>query len=136
MYPGLPTRLEKDLRDRYCAEVLKGDVKRLSVRASRGRVLGWPFVAHPPARPRLVRPPCPAPRPRRPTSIHCLASSPRPQKLKLRIEDPPRRKHMVFLGGAVLGEFMRNENETFWITKAEYDEHGSSIFARKKGMST
>ena len=26
MYPGLPTRLEKDIRDRYLKEVLKGNL--------------------------------------------------------------------------------------------------------------
>ncbi len=25
MYPGLPTRLEKDIKDRYLKEVLKGE---------------------------------------------------------------------------------------------------------------
>lgn len=35
------------------------------------------------------------------------------QKFKIRIEDPPRRKHMVFLGGAVLADIMRNQ-EAFW----------------------
>lgn len=58
------------------------------------------------------------------------------QKFKLRIEDPPRRKHMVFLGAAVLGDIMRNEDEKFWITKADYEEHGLSVLTRKKGMST
>ena len=48
MYPGLPSRLEKDMRKLYLDRVLKGDETRLS-------------------------------------------------KFKLRIEDPPRRKHMVFL---------------------------------------
>jgi len=28
------------------------------------------------------------------------------QKFKVRIEDPPRRKHMVFLGGAVLANIV------------------------------
>jgi hypothetical protein len=28
-------------------------------------------------------------------------------KFKLRIEDPPRRKHMVFLGGSVLADIMK-----------------------------
>jgi hypothetical protein len=46
MYPGLPSRLEKDLKDRYLRDILRGDTKRLA-------------------------------------------------KFKLRIEDPPRRKHMV-----------------------------------------
>ena len=35
------------------------------------------------------------------------------QKFKIRIEDPPRRKHMVFLGGAVLADIMKNQ-ESFW----------------------
>jgi len=74
MYPGLPSRLEKDLKDIYCAKVLKGDKERL-------------------------------------------------KKFKCRIEDPPRRKHMVFLGGAVLAEIMKDK-EQFWITKREYEEMG------------
>ncbi|RQM29280.1 hypothetical protein B5M09_004531 [Aphanomyces astaci] len=74
MYPGLPSRLEKDIKDRYCAEVLKGDKARLS-------------------------------------------------KFRLRINDPPRRKHLVFLGGSVLANFMKDVDE-FWISKREYDEQG------------
>jgi actin-related protein 2 len=49
MYPGLPSRLEKDIRDRYLRDILHGNVERL-------------------------------------------------KKFKIKIEDPPRRKHMVFLG--------------------------------------
>ena len=30
---------------------------------------------------------------------------------------------MVFLGGAVLADLMK-DNQNFWITKAEYDEMG------------
>lgn len=74
MYPGLPSRLEKELKEMYLQRVLKGDEARL-------------------------------------------------KKFKLRIEDPPRRKHMVFLGGAYLADIMRNKEE-FWITKKEYDEKG------------
>jgi len=74
MYPGLPSRLEKELKEMYLEKVLKGDESRL-------------------------------------------------KKFKLRIEDPPRRKHMVFLGGAYLAEIMKNK-ENFWITKKEYDEQG------------
>lgn len=40
-------------------------------------------------------------------------TSTRAQKFKIRIEDPPRRKHMVFLGGAVLADIMKNM-ESFW----------------------
>lgn len=38
------------------------------------------------------------------------------QKFKIRIEDPPRRKHMVFLGGAVLADIMKNK-ESFWCVR-------------------
>ena len=33
----------------------------------------------------------------------CKGDQARLAKLRLRIEDPPRRKHMVFLGASVLG---------------------------------
>jgi len=52
-------------------------------------------------------------------------------KFKLRIEDPPRRKHMVFLGGSVLADIMKDK-EDFWITRAEWAECGKSIFQRKQ----
>jgi actin-related protein 2 len=81
MYPGLPSRLENDLKELYCARVLKGDRSRLS-------------------------------------------------KFKLRIEDPPRRKHMVYLGGSVLADIMKDRDE-FWISKQEWQEYGASIFDRK-----
>lgn len=81
MYPGLPSRLEKDMRDMYLKRVLKGDEKALS-------------------------------------------------KFKLRIEDPPRRKHMVFLGGSVLADIMKDRDE-FWISKAEWAEHGERIIGKK-----
>lgn len=76
-----------------------------------------------------------------------------PQKFKIRIEDPPRRKHMVYLGGfvflpsfalfrrscgprcivltsasfrvyrAVLADIMKSQ-ESFWVTKNEWMEQG------------
>ncbi|KAL0478728.1 actin-related protein 2 [Acrasis kona] len=48
-------------------------------------------------------------------------------KFKLSIEDPPRRKHMVFLGGAVLADIMK-DNKEYWITKQDYDEKGVNAF--------
>jgi hypothetical protein len=33
------------------------------------------------------------------------------QKFKLSVEDPPRRKHMVFLGASVLGDIMKDRCE-------------------------
>lgn len=76
MYPGLPSRLEKEITNLYINRVLKGDKSRLSKKS-----------------------------------------------FDLSIEDPPRRKHMVFLGGAVLAGIMADRNE-FWLTKQEYEERG------------
>lgn len=81
MYPGLPSRLEKEMKSLYLERVLKGDVKKLD-------------------------------------------------RFKLRIEDPPRRKHMVFLGGSVLADIMKDRPE-FWISKREWEEHGPNIIGRK-----
>ncbi|OZJ06275.1 hypothetical protein BZG36_00775 [Bifiguratus adelaidae] len=75
MYPGLPSRLEKEVKQLYLINVLKGDASRLN-------------------------------------------------NLKIRIEDPPRRKHMVFLGGAVLADIMKDK-ESWWITKQEWEEKGA-----------
>lgn len=48
------------------------------------------------------------------------------QKFKIRIEDPPRRKHMVFLGGAVLADIMK-DRDNFWMTREEYQEKGIKV---------
>ena len=56
------------------------------------------------------------------------------QKFKIRIEDPPRRKHMVFLGGAVLGDIMKDK-DSFWMTRQEYQERGLSHIMEKLGVS-
>jgi len=74
MYPGLPSRLEKDLRQIW-----------LQKRGNNNRALIDNF--------------------------------------KCRIEDPPRRKHMVFLGGAVLAEIMKDK-DSFWMNRQEYQETG------------
>lgn len=74
MYPGLPSRLEKEVKQLYLTRTLNNDTSRL-------------------------------------------------EKFKIRIEDPPRRKHMVFLGGAVLAEIMKDK-EDFWMTRKEYQEQG------------
>jgi len=74
MYPGLPSRLEKELKQLYLTRILHGDPTRLN-------------------------------------------------KFKIKIEDPPRRKHMVFLGGAVLADIMKHR-EDFWVTRDEWLEQG------------
>ena len=80
MYPGLPTRLEKDIRARYLQGVLKGDKSRLN-------------------------------------------------RLKLRIEDPPRRRNMVFLGASVLGDIKRDRVD-FWISISEWEESRPAILKK------
>jgi len=50
--------------------------------------------------------------------------------LKLHIEDTPRRKHMVFQGGSVLAAITK-DNDEWWISKAEYEEHGAAIIQKK-----
>jgi actin-related protein 2 len=74
MYPGLPSRLEREIKQLYLERVLKGNTEAL-------------------------------------------------KKFKIRIEDPPRRKHMVFLGGAVLANIIKDKEEV-WISRAEYEEKG------------
>ncbi|CAG8512641.1 11894_t:CDS:2, partial [Ambispora gerdemannii] len=74
MYPGLPSRLEKELKQLYLERVARMD----------GSIL---------------------------------------QKIRIRIEDPPRRRHMVFLGGAVLANIMK-DRVTWWISKQEWEEDG------------
>ena len=86
MYPGLPSRLEREIKQLYLERVLKGDTERLS-------------------------------------------------KFKIRIEDPPRRKDMVFIGGAVLADVMKDRDD-FWMSKAEYEEKGLSVLNKLGPQST
>jgi len=85
MYPGLPSRLEKEIKNLYLNKVLKGDKTKLG-------------------------------------------------KFKCRIEDPPRRKHMVFLGGAVLAEIMKDRPE-FWMLRKEYEEKGMAVLSKEFKIS-
>ncbi|XP_013774361.1 actin-related protein 2 isoform X2 [Limulus polyphemus] len=80
MYPGLPSRLEREIKQLYLERVLKGDTEKLS-------------------------------------------------KFKIRIEDPPRRKDMVFIGGAVLADVMKDK-DTFWMSREEYQEKGLKVLEK------
>lgn len=91
MYPGLPSRLEKELKQLWLTKVLKGDPERLNVCRAHSSF-----------------------------GSDLLTKS---QKFKVRIEDPPRRRHMVFLGGAVLANIMADKHD-MWITKQEWEEQG------------
>nr|KAG5695943.1 hypothetical protein BaRGS_017524 [Batillaria attramentaria] len=92
MYPGLPSRLEREIKQLYLERVLKGDTTRLSVECS-GLFLNMALFL---------------------------------QKFKIRIEDPPRRKHMVFLGGSVLADIMKDKDD-FWMMRSEYQEKGVRV---------
>lgn len=51
------------------------------------------------------------------------------QKFKIRIEDPPRRKDMVFIGGAVLADVTK-DRDAFWMSKQEYQEQGLNVLKK------
>jgi len=87
MFPGLPSRLEREMKRLYLERVLKK-------------------------------------KPDDPEGQAGLA------RFKLRIEDPPRRKHMVFLGGAVLAEIMKSRDE-FWMLRSEYAEMGVGVLKKE-----
>ncbi|KAL2038154.1 hypothetical protein N7G274_009102 [Stereocaulon virgatum] len=80
MYPGLPSRMEKEIKQLWLTKVLAGNPERLN-------------------------------------------------KFKVRIEDPPRRRHMVFLGGAVLANIM-SDKENMWISKQEWEEQGPRVLEK------
>ena len=83
MFPGLPTRVEQDMRGYFLEHALKGDKSRM-------------------------------------------------HRFKLKVEDPPRRKHMAYLGAAVMAQLSAEVDEN-WITKAEWDEAGPSILNQRFG---
>jgi len=54
-------------------------------------------------------------------------------KIKIKIEDPPRRKNIVFMGGSVLANLMKDVEEDFWYRKTDYDECGAkALIARRR----
>ena len=54
------------------------------------------------------------------------------RRLRLRVDDPPRRRHLVFMGAAVLADIMR-EQESFWVSKAEWAEDPHRALAKCGG---
>lgn len=49
--------------------------------------------------------------------------------IKIRVDDPPNRKHAVWIGGAVLADIMK-ANDAWWVSKEEWQEHGPSCLAK------
>ncbi|XP_014236275.1 actin-related protein 2 isoform X1 [Trichogramma pretiosum] len=80
MYPGLPSRLEREIKQLYLQRVLKNDISKLN-------------------------------------------------KFKIKIEDSPRRKDMVFIGGAVLAEISK-DRDNVWILREEYEEKGLNVMKK------
>mmetsp|Transcript_2379 Transcript_2379/g.3431 ORF Transcript_2379/g.3431 Transcript_2379/m.3431 type:complete len:393 (-) Transcript_2379:72-1250(-) len=56
----------------------------------------------------------------------------RAKKFKLHIEDPPRRKHMVFMGGSILADVMK-AREDFWCTRSQWYEEGARAISKFGG---
>jgi actin-related protein 2 len=102
MYPGLPSRLEKEIKQLWLTRVLGGNPERLGVCDPREFTI---------------------------LCYYNYANFIFSQKFKVRIEDPPRRRHMVFLGGAVLANIMADK-ENMWISKAEWEEQGSRVLEK------
>ncbi|XP_011497484.1 PREDICTED: actin-related protein 2 isoform X1 [Ceratosolen solmsi marchali] len=80
MYPGLPSRLEREIKQLYLQRVLKNDTTKLN-------------------------------------------------KFKIKIEDSPRRKDVVFIGGAVLADIIKDRNNV-WIMREEYEEKGLNVMKK------
>lgn len=59
----------------------------------------------------------------------CFYFPPFFQKFKIRVEDPPTRKDMVFIGGAVLAD-VRKDRDEFWLSKQEYQEQGLNVLKK------
>nr|QGN00923.1 Arp2D [Drosophila affinis] len=52
-------------------------------------------------------------------------------KYKIRIQDPPTRKNMVFNGGSVLANVTMDRDD-FWMSKEEYEEQGLKVLDKIK----
>jgi len=51
-----------------------------------------------------------------------------PERTRIRISAPPERKDSAWVGGSILASLATFKN--MWVTKDEYDEHGSAILHR------
>jgi len=49
--------------------------------------------------------------------------------ITVNIEDPPKRKHLVFQGGAVFANVVKDKDEA-WFTRKQYEEKGDNIFKK------
>lgn len=85
MFPGLSSRLERDMKEFFVERAVRGDRSKLG-------------------------------------------------RFKLRIEDSPRRKYMVYLGASTLA-ILKDSTPDSWMTKQEWEESGESgVRARFGGV--
>jgi actin-related protein 2 len=132
MYAGLPSRLEKDIKALYLDKVLKGNKEGLAVSTF---TLFYLFILTQNKSLKItVKKSFEGSllfKKKNKTLINIPNfEKKKQQKFRVRIEDPPRRKHMVFLGGAVLAEIMKDKDH-FWMNRSEYQEMGLTAVLRK-----
>nr|BAN41637.1 hypothetical protein, conserved [Entamoeba invadens] len=60
-------------------------------------------------------------------------SSTKKATVSVNIKDPPRRKHLVFQGGAVLAGVIEDRDEA-WVTKAEFEEKGRQVMLKRTAV--
>lgn len=53
-----------------------------------------------------------------------------PQQTRIRISAPPERLHSCYVGGSILASLATFKS--MWVSRAEYEEHGSSILHRNE----
>merc|ERR1712096_146537 len=52
-------------------------------------------------------------------------------KIKIKVEDPPRRKYAVFRGASTLAKIMIDRQDAeFWCTRQDLQEQGSAILKK------
>lgn len=61
--------------------------------------------------------------------VHKEVTALAPASMKIKVVAPPERKYSVWIGGSILASL--STFQQMWITKAEYEESGSSIVHRK-----
>lgn len=83
MFPGLSSRIERDMREMFVEKALRGDRSKVG-------------------------------------------------RFKLRIEDPPRRKYMVFQGASAVAS-LKDDTPDSWLTKREWEESGEAALRARFG---
>ena len=55
-----------------------------------------------------------------------------PSKMKVKVVSQPERKCSTWIGGSILASLSMFQN--YWITKADYNEHGPNIIHKKRSL--